>query len=213
MKLLTILLALALVPAVRADLINATVVTDTQFKFLGYVDYIGPLTADTIRFKPAAVDPLIPSDALTVNWVITVRQGRFDLVPPAAANDIQITATHQVPPHGEGVGNLLGPLEFSQGNLGAGVDTNPGATVRDAMGNVRILSTLRSHGEHQNFLQARMDGAAAGVSRISFQADHLGPNDVPEEVPEIPEPATNLLLAGGLSYLLHRGRLRRSVIP
>jgi hypothetical protein len=105
---LCLIVSAAIGTKARADLFKPQVVMDTNLLFIGSVDWQGPLTPDQILFKPAAVDPLIPADVVTTNWVVTIKQGNFDLVGPRVANDIQVSAIHQVPPpgppHGEGVG-------------------------------------------------------------------------------------------------------------
>lgn len=176
-----------------ADLFSPSVLIDIPSVFLGSVDYMGPLTPDIIRFKPVTVDPLIMTDFITVNWIITVKQERVDIPAPAAANDIEVLAIHQVPPHGEGVGGLVETPDF--------LNVDPG----DTRG---IQSFSRLHDSHRDVLQARIDFIGAGISRISIRADHLVAGD-PPPVPVVPEPATLLLLGSGLAGLAGLRKKRR----
>ncbi len=189
---------------VGADLFNPMVVTDTNLLFIGSVDYRAPLVADTMLFKPAGVDPTIPADLVTTNWIITVRQERVDIPAPNVANDIEVLAIHQVPPpaplHGEGVGGLVEIADF--------LNVNPGNTILNNQGTIDIHSFSRPHGQHRDVLQARIDSIGAAVSRVSIRADHLSGPGNPPPVEMIPEPSTLLLLGSGLAGLA-RYRFRR----
>jgi PEP-CTERM motif len=70
----------------------------------------------------------------------------------------------------------------------------------NALGNIHIHSTSRLHGQHLDFLQARIDSLGAGVSRISIQADHLVSGN-PPPVEKVSEASTLLLLGSGLAGL------------